>query len=366
MTVHNFGANTDGASPWEEFQQSVQTDLDEARRNLQEVTLMYEQSQAELAKLTQRNAAITAHLQQVRSQVEATSKADIQNAYNAALEAQQRLLVMRGQIEKLQNDQETLKRYVTSLERAHKFLSEGHQPPRSMRAKGGGSAVLELVINAQEQERQRLSRQMHDGPAQALSNFIVQADIVARFFEVDLNRSKEELNALKTTAMSTFQKVRFFISELRPMMLDDLGVVPTIRRYADTLKEQSGADISLNVKGNERRFEPYIEVMIFRSMQELIGGAVRHNQELPYKLQINAQMVIEDRLVRVSVSDNGKGMRPEDESESGVGIKLIRERVEMVGGYMEIDSNVGQGSRITFQIPVEPNAPEPEQELRAM
>ena len=106
--------------------------------------------------------------------------------------------------------------------------------------------------------------------------------------------------------------------------------------------------------------------MIFRSMQELIGGAVRHNQELPYKLQINAQMVIEDRLVRVSVSDNGKGMRPEDESESGVGIKLIRERVEMVGGYMEIDSNVGQGSRITFQIPVEPNAPEPEQELRAM
>ena len=149
MTVHNFGANTDGASPWEEFQQSVQTDLDEARRNLQEVTLMYEQSQAELAKLTQRNAAITAHLQQVRSQVEATSKADIQNAYNAALEAQQRLLVMRGQIEKLQNDQETLKRYVASLERAHKFLSEGHQPPRSMRAKGGGSAVLELVINAQ-------------------------------------------------------------------------------------------------------------------------------------------------------------------------------------------------------------------------
>jgi two-component system sensor histidine kinase DegS len=75
--------------------------------------------------------------------------------------------------------------------------------------------------------------------------------------------------------MSTFQKVRSFIFELRPMMLDDLGLFPTLKRYVDALKEQSGVEISLRIKGQERRLEPYLEVMIFRAVQELLGNAIR-------------------------------------------------------------------------------------------
>jgi two-component system sensor histidine kinase DegS len=99
-----------------------------------------------------------------------------------------------------------------------------------------------MLVNAQETERQRLSRQMHDGPAQALSNFILQTEIAMRLMDVDAGQAREELNSLKASAMGTFQKVRNFIFELRPMMLDDLGLAPTIRRYADAFKEQTGLD----------------------------------------------------------------------------------------------------------------------------
>lgn len=342
-------ANSDGPSAWDDFIQQVQREIEQARAALREVSTMHDQSQAELTKVTQRSANITAQLQQVRLQLEALSKTDIQTAYTAALDAQQRMLVMRGQLEKLQNEKATWQRYVNFLEETQRFLSSENQP-----GKKGGTTALEMLVNAQESERLRLSRQMHDGPAQALSNFIVQAEIAAHVFELNPSQAKEELTNLKTSAMSTFQKVRMFISELRPMMLDDLGLIPTLRRYADSFKEQMGVEINLNVKGSERRCEPYVEVMIFRALQELMGNAYRHNQELPTKLSINIQLSVEEKMVKVSVSDNGKGFDPQAAAElGGLGLKIIRDRVEMMGGNMDVDSAVGQGSRISFQVPVE-------------
>ncbi len=341
-------------NPWDEFLLDVQTELDHSKQALKEVILMLEQSKAELGKLTQRSANINAHLQSVQSQIETIPRADIKMAYNSALDAQQRLLVMRNQIEKLQNDQNNLQRFITYLERTREFLRASHEPSASAKAARGGSVTLEKLVNAQEAERKRLSRQMHDGPAQALSNFIVQAEIATRLFDVDPSRAKEELENLKNAAMDTFQKVRMFITGLRPMMLDDLGLVPTLKRYIDGFKDETGIEAKITIKGTESRLQPYLEVMIFRAVQELMNNVVHHNQDAAVKPQINVQMVIESNLVRVMVSDNGKGFNPDEISdEKSFGLKLIRERVEMLGGYMEIDSAIGQGARITFQIPVD-------------
>jgi two-component system sensor histidine kinase DegS len=222
--------------------------------------------------------------------------------------------------------------------------------------KGGRSnslAMLEMVVKAQEAERLRLSRQMHDGPAQALSNFIVQTEIATRYFDMDPSKAKVELQALKQSAMTTFQKVRTFIFELRPMMLDDLGLFPTMRRYIDSFKEQTGVEVALNLKGQERRLESYLEVMIFRALQEMMGNAIRHNPDAANRVMLTVQVVVEDRLVKVSVSDTGKGFDPDEATEgTGLGLKLIRERVELLGGYMDIDSTPGTGARVSFQVPL--------------
>jgi two-component system, NarL family, sensor histidine kinase DegS len=337
-------------SPWDEFEQELQTELDQSRRSLKEVSMMLEQSQAELTKLTQKNSTITGQLQQINAQFETIPRADIRNAFMLALDVQQRLLVMRGQLEKLQSDQVSLQRYVATLEKSHKMLLDCAYSPQVGRT-GSGSAVLEMVINGQEIVRQRLSQQMHDGPAQALSNFILQTEIATRMFDLNPEQAKEELSNLRTAAMSSFQKVRAFITELRPMMLDDLGLFPTLRRYVDVYKEQTGQDVNLIIKGHERRLESYLEVMIFRAVQELIGNSARHNQDTG-KLQTNAQVIIEENQIRVTVVDNGKGFDTELLTQTdGLGLKLIRERVEMLGGFFEIDSTVGQGCKVSFQVP---------------
>jgi len=323
-------------------------ELDEAQRSLREITLMIEQSQGELSKITQRNTAITTHLQQVQSQLDRMPPQEIKSAYESALDAQQRLFVMRGQLEKLQNEKSHLERFKSTLERARG--STGFSSTSASSSGGGKSplASVEMLVNAQETERQRLSRQMHDGPAQALSNFILQTEIAMRLFDIDAAQAKDELNSLKTSAMGTFQKVRNFIFELRPMMLDDLGLVPTLRRYAEAFKEQVGLDISLTVTGNERRLEPYLEVMLFRAIQELLGNAARHSQGNIIKIMLD----MGEERVRVSVDDNGRGFDPDAVQQgSSLGLKLIRERAEMLGGTFEMDSAIGKGARISFAVP---------------
>jgi two-component system, NarL family, sensor histidine kinase DegS len=326
---------------------NVQTELEETQRALREITLMMEQSQGELTKLAQRNAAITAHLQQVQNQVGLTSAQDTKMAYDSALDGQQRLFVMRGQLEKLQSDKNHLEKYKIALDRiASSGTSNSASAPTGGKAPASG---IEMIVNAQEAERQRLSRQMHDGPAQAMSNFILQTEIAMRLLDVDAGQAKEELGNLKAAAMGTFQKVRNFIFELRPMMLDDLGLIPTIRKYVDAFKDQTGLDASLTVTGTERRLEPYLEVMIFRAVQELLGNASRHSQATLVKILLD----IGNEIIRVSVDDNGKGFDSVSVlNGSSLGLKLIRERAEMLGGTFDVDSAAGKGSRISFSIPI--------------
>jgi two-component system sensor histidine kinase DegS len=324
----------------------LQSELEETEKALREVTLMIEQSQGEVMKLSQRNAAITSHLQQLQNQFDQMPPQEIRNVYDSALDAQQRLFVMRGQLEKLQNEKTHLERFKSTLERARVVASPGSAI--SSTSGRGPLASVEMLVNAQETERQRLSRQMHDGPAQALSNFILQTEIAMRLMDVDAGQARDELNSLKSSAMGTFQKVRNFIFELRPMMLDDLGLAPTVRRYADAFKEQAGLDINVTVTGHERRLEPYLEVMLFRAIQELLGNAARHSQAALVKVILDLG---EDRI-RVSVDDNGRGFDADAIQQSNsLGLKLIRERTEMLGGSFEVDSAVGKGTRILFAVP---------------
>jgi two-component system sensor histidine kinase DegS len=323
----------------------VQAELEETQRAMREITLMIEQSQGEVSKLAQRNAAITAHLQQIQNQVEKTSAQDIRMAYDSALDAQQRLFVMRGQLEKLQSDKNHLEKYKVALDRlVSGTAADSDSTPNAEKSPSSG---MEMIINAQEAERQRLSRLMHDGPAQAMSNFILQTEIAMRLLDVDAAQAKEELGNLKAAAMGTFQKVRNFIFELRPMMLDDLGLAPTLRKYVEAFKDQTGLDANLVITGGDRRIAPYLEVMIFRAVQELLGNTSRHSQATLVKIALE----MGSDMIRVSVDDNGKGFDPQAVLKgNSLGLKLIRERTEMLGGTFIADSAVGKGARISFSI----------------
>ena len=332
---------------WETIKIEIQAEIDQTEQELQEVSLMLEQSQMEVSRLAKKNATVTSRLQQLHGHLESSPREDIRMIYDEALDAQQRLFVMRGQSEKLQSDQKHLERCKKSLENMTVSLSVD-MPPIQQKGKTGVLSTVESIIQAQESERQRLSRQMHDGPAQALSNFILQTEIAIRLFDIDQEKAREELLTLKDSATSAFQQVRDFVFELRPMMLDDLGLVPTIKRYVEAFKEQTGANVRLSVSGIERRLESFIEVIIFRAIQEILGYVVRQGQANIISIQLD----ISETQIKTTLDDNGKGFKEDSILEgSGMGIKLIRDRVEMLGGLLEIDSRPGKGNLIVLQVP---------------
>lgn len=348
-------ADQDGLSMLERLKMDCRLELEQTQKDLKEIMMLIEQSQLEMAKIQQRNATISSHLQQIQSQLDIASKADIRTAYDSALESQQRLFVMRGQIDKLQSDHAHIERYVNILERVNQALESGVIDQNGgNRDQNSLAKSVEMIIQAQEAERGRLARRMHDGPAQALSNFILQTEIAMRLFDIDQAKAKDELAGVKSNAASTFQKVRDFIFDLRPMMLDDLGLVPTLTRYVETFKEQSGIEVRLISTGLEQRFESYIEVMVFRAIQELLANIALHSQAT----QVILQMDSSPQGLRVSLEDNGKGFDVEKVQEKGgMGLKVIRDRVQMLSGTMEIRSTTGQGTHILFQIPTASSSP---------
>ena len=333
----------------DKLREECHLELEQTQKELRDIGLVMEQSHLEVAKLQQRNASISAHLSQIQGQIDLVTKADIRTSYDSALDAQQRLFVMRGQIDKLQSDQTHLERHLKILEQVDQVLQkDGTHDAETQKGLSSMAKAVEMVVQAQESERARLAKQMHDGPAQALSNFILQTEIAMRLFDLDSTKAKEELSNVKATASLTFQKVRDFIFDLRPMMLDDLGLIPTLTRYIETYKEQTGIEVKLVSTGMEQRFEGYLEVMVFRAIQELLGNISRYSQASQVKLQMDSS----EANVKVSLEDNGKGFEVEKEAtKSGMGLKVIKDRVQMLGGTFEIHSAIGQGTHILFHIP---------------
>lgn len=336
---------------WNEFLDEIQMEMNQVKRSVDEITLMLDQSHTELIKLTQKNQVVSAHLQQVQMHFDTIPAMDIKTAYQAVMESQQRLLVLRAQVEKLKSDQSGLQKLYSFLERTQKIIIDFVNQKKENQG-DGKMELLESMINSQETVRQRLSNQMHDGPAQALSNFIIRVEIANRLLDLDINKAKDELNYLKTEAAQTFSNIKSFILELRPMALDDLGLLPTLKKYIDNFITQNNIDVNLKVSGQERKLQPFLEVMLFRAIQELLTNSLKHNQSHPVRVTINVAVEFEESSIKVTVSDNGIGFGMDQlEQTKGLGLKLIHERVNMLGGSMEINAFTGQGCNVSLIVP---------------
>lgn len=339
-------------SPLESFLASSKTDLEQVKAKLSEISMLIEQSQGEVDKLAQRNAGITNRLHQIQSSFETVPREDMMAAYESAQDAQQRLFTMRGQLEKLVSDKSHLERQAELLTSILTLLEGNPEIEAAVddeSGSSGGSGGIEQVIEAQEEERRKLSRQIHDGPAQALSNFILQTEIAMRLFDTDPDKAREELSSLKDSASTTFSKVRDFIFDLRPMMLDDLGVAPTVRRYSEAFEEKSGIDVNCVITGTERRLASPREALIFRAIQEFLGNARDHAAATQVKIMLD----MDDHQVRTVIEDNGKGMREEsdaDEEQRSGGLKRLRDRLTQMGGTLEIEGGDG-GTHIVMVVP---------------
>jgi two-component system sensor histidine kinase DegS len=336
------------------FLEETQKDFEQTQRDLKEIDILIKQSAAEVERLAQRNAQVINYARQLETNFDTLPREDIKDSYETLIDAQQRLYTMRGQLEKLQSDQRNLERLANFQRRLLEMGSYGARPSSAHGEKSGASDPPNIIrlIQTEEAVRQSLVRNMHDSVASSLSNFILQAEICQRFFDVNPDRARSELNALKSSAGTTFNNVKDFIFDLRPMMLDDLGVVPTLRRYVESFQEKHGVPVQITVTGVERRLESHIEVTIFRNVQELLTNALRHSQAT----QVQVSLDIAQEQVVVIVEDNGSGFNVDDAlngKNKTIGLSTLRERTSMLGGELKIQSSLGQGTRVEFIIPVD-------------
>lgn len=343
------------SNSFQAFYEEANKDFEQTQRDLKEIDILIKQSAAEVERLAQRNAHVLSYIKQLQTNFETLPREDIKEAYEELSDVQQRLFTMRGQLEKLQSDQRNLERLSEFQRRFLALAADSGAFPTSSggaskRPEGDRSSVIR-IIQTEELSRQSLVRRMHDGPASSLSNFILQAEICQRFFDVNPDRARTELNALKSVAAGTFNDVKDFIFDLRPMMLDDLGAVPTLRRYVESFQEKNGISVPITVTGVERRVESHIEVTIFRGVQELLTNALAHAQAT----QIQVALDLAQDHVQATVEDNGSGFNVDDTlkaTNNTIGLASLRERIEMLGGDINIQSSLGQGTRVQFSIPI--------------
>lgn len=209
------------------------------------------------------------------------------------------------------------------------------------------------IIKAQEEERQRVARDIHDGPAQMLSNVVLKAEICERLIDVDLDQARSELQNLKKIVRDSLQDVRKIIYNLRPMSLDDLGLIPTLQRYILTFQEESGISVSFITKGSEPELKSVISLTVFRIVQEALSNVAKHARAN----NAVTQLEFLEKNLKLYVYDDGIGFdtaKLNDRNEditSGFGLVSMRERVELLGGDMRISSKPGKGTRLNIIIP---------------
>jgi two-component system sensor histidine kinase DegS len=346
-------AALNGGSPLLDLIEESRKEYEQTQKELKEIQVLIQQSSGEVDKLVQRNSQITTKVHQMENNIDTYPRQDIKETYSAAKEAQTRLFMMRGQLEQLQSKQQNLEKYAEYL---RKFLEVSEQiaytGPSAEGSAPAGEQTIVRIIEAQENERLHLSRQMHDGPAQSLTNLILQAEICERLFDVDPARARIELGNLKNAVNTTFQKTREFIFDLRPMMLDDLGLIPTLKRYVKDFEEKSGLSTNLTIVGRERRLPPHAEVTIFRVVQGLLKNISQHANATHVQVNVN----LEGGDIGVSVEDDGSGFNVDDAMASArqrktLGIAAMQEQVGMLGGQINFESSMGRGTKVRLEIP---------------
>jgi len=204
------------------------------------------------------------------------------------------------------------------------------------------------IIEAQELERKRLSRDIHDGPAQMLANILLRSEIIDLSVKGgNITEAVSELKNVRGNIRSVLREVRRIIYDLRPMALDDLGIIPTVKKHVSTMAETYNTHIELQLIGEEKRLESNYEVAVFRLIQESLQNALKHAEAT----SVYVTLQIEQDEITIVVQDNGKGFRTDETKNSSFGLMGMKERVEMLNGHFQINSILGKGTTIKIILP---------------
>ncbi|MEG6523459.1 sensor histidine kinase [Desulfotomaculum sp. 1211_IL3151] len=292
---------------------------------------------------------------------------DIKEAYERAQVTQLKLVMLREEEKSLRFKRDHLeisfKRMKDTASRAEQLVSQVSVALQflSNDLSGVSEKLTDLydikqlglsIIRAQEEERKRVAREIHDGPAQSMAHIVMRTDFCSKLLEINPSKVGGELVSLQQLVRQSLQDLRKIIFDLRPMVLDDLGLVPAVKKYLEVFQTQNNLMVDFNFIGTEQRFDPSMEVAVFRIIQEALVNIKKHAQA--QKIIIKMELI--SKRINVSIIDDGCGfcvgsIKPREDG-SGYGLLGMKERIQLLKGALMLNSTPGKGTEIRFYLPL--------------
>lgn len=345
---------------------------EESRRSYEEMKDELENVRANISRiiaegdaLEERTRSARRRLAELSGSFESFTESQVREAFELANELQVQLSLNRAEEKKFRQKRDRLQRNLQKLlqtiERAERLVNQINVATNYLSSdlEDFGDAVDKSkskqdyslrIIEAQEEERKRLSREIHDGPAQMMANVLLRSDLIEKTYrEKGADKAFKEISSLKDMVRQALTEVRRIIYDLRPMALDDLGLVPTLKKYLETIEEYNrGVRLFFHSNGNEVRLPNNFETSIFRLVQEAVSNAIRHGKSTD--IEVKMEWLAEQ--VSIIIKDNGSGFDQGIVKDQSFGLTGMRERIELIGGEFFINSTLGEGTVLMFHIPL--------------
>ncbi len=308
-------------------------------------------------------------LMEVSQNFRSYSETDIQKAYETARECQLRLMDLR------QNEMYLRRRRDELSQQLKKFRAINQKADKFMNTTGMALKILSgnlerisytledavkskqvglWILQSQEAERRKIARELHDGPAQSMASMLIRIDFVQRLWDNDISRINEELDNIKKMSRESLDDIRRIMFDLKPALIHEEEFYYTLRDYLRDFQVKYNFDIDFVMFGEKKKYDIAMESAIFRLVQEAVTNIRKH-------AGVNKAMVkLEDngKILTLVIKDEGTGFNADqlDPDKESYGIMGMKERVQLLGGEMEINSRPGEGTQIIITVPLEGEA----------
>ncbi|WP_069998353.1 sensor histidine kinase [Cellulosilyticum sp. I15G10I2] len=326
------------------------------------------QTICEADELEKKDKAMRKRLAEVSENFHKYTEEDVKEAYEKAADTRVKFYTKQNQ-EKMLREKRTqleiaLKKSMQNIDSAEKIVGQisvalSYLEGDMLSALGGTDKNSEMylgikILEAQEDERRRIVRDIHDGPAQHMANAIMKVDICDMVIQKDLTEGLKELASLKESVKIALKEVRNIIFDLRPMSLDDLGLNQTIREMIKSITKESKMDVKLLLKPIQEEIEPIIQVAVYRIIQEVFNNIKKHARAKNVAVKLD----FGTKYLMLILSDDGVGFNVEETLKhvknraSSYGLIGIIDRVNQLQGKIEIKSSQGAGTTYTVKLPI--------------
>jgi len=343
------------------LEQQMRQELDQSQQQAQEIRLLLGQTTNEMEKLSQREITLANRVRDMEVNLDSYSRGDIRTLYNTNHEVQLRLFMMRSQAEQLESRQQNIRDYQDKLRLILDLIQVQHEissvempqsddaAPRRIGAMIPSWQSGVAIVEGQEEERLRLAREIQDGPTQSLTNLLLHLEVCRHVLKRDVESGQKELDALKGMLSSTLQETRRLLGDIRPLALEELGLVEMLRRHLHEVGRTSGVETSINGGGLSTTLPHHLQIALFRLLQGAVGALIIPGQGGRLAVSLRSD---NDRVFAEIETDGPVAIGAPARLDAYLGTPVLNRRIELLEGIVGSEPVEANVVRMTAQFPV--------------